>query len=232
MKFHIINKTLFSFLLICLHGCETYYYMPTLQNVPLFEEKNEIQATFGGDGYMFNVQSAYSITNHIGSQLNFMTGKKNKYYLIEGGVGYFLRFWHHVAFETYCGYGYGRISSQNNIFSFGVNRFSLQPSLGLTFKFFEIAYTVRFTDVKFNLKTNGVISPPYEEKYGIYNMEKQKYFFYEPGITIRLGSKFLKLQYQYVEANKLNSDILKYIHANHSLSVLITIPLNDKNINW
>ena len=60
-------------------GCTQYYYVPNIQNVPLFREKNEYRATVaigaGDESSCTEIQTAYSVTDNIGVMANFMTAK-------------------------------------------------------------------------------------------------------------------------------------------------------------
>jgi hypothetical protein len=73
-------KILFSMiLLLLLTNCSHYYYTPNSQTVPLFQEKGETRisaATYESresDGFVIN--TALSITNHIGLMGNSMYGE-------------------------------------------------------------------------------------------------------------------------------------------------------------
>jgi hypothetical protein len=218
--------------LFCIVGCESYYYMPTMQNVPLFKEKKEIYASFGLDEHsMACFQGAYSISNHIGTQLTYMSRNKYDDYLVEAGIGYYLRYAQYFAFETYAGYGHGIVDNNSSILTLGLNRLYLQPSIGFTSKFFDFAFTPRFTKVDYKLKFNGTISSQYAYQYDIYNMDKHSFYFYEPGITIRIGYKYVKLQYQLIQAKKSDTYTLKYLNTNNSFSLLINIPLSRNKNN-
>lgn len=119
----------FLFALI-LSGCTHYYYVPNVQNVPLFTEKNEFR--FAGQfGYAsgelgdlgdqqttcFDLQAAYSLTNNIGVMMNYMWAKEkyqadestvNEYgsgSIIEGAVGYYKPVGQYGVFEIYGGLG-------------------------------------------------------------------------------------------------------------------------------
>jgi hypothetical protein len=217
-------------IIIGLSSCSSYYYIPTMQNVMLFKDKNEIRASAGIDEYeMSCFQGGYSITNHFGTQLEYMSRRENDDFLVEGGVGYYFRFREYLAFEAFGGFGHGVIDRKNHILTLGFNRVYLQPTLGFVSNYFDLVFTPRFSKVDYSLDIKEDMSKPYAYTYDIYNMDKHSYYFFEPGITIRLGYKYFKVQYQYISANKQNRDILKYLDTNHSVSVILIIPLNNFN---
>ncbi len=99
MKRLVILVSLLSF---CLVGCNHYYYLPNVHNVPMFVEKNEYRLSgFCGsetESNSIELQSAYSVTNHTALMFNFMKAKgvdsentsswgKGDYY--EGALGYY-----------------------------------------------------------------------------------------------------------------------------------------------
>ena len=201
-------------------SCETYYYVPTMQNVSLFKEKNELHASYGGDEYNLSCfQGSYSITDHVGTHITYMSSSDHNDYLLEGGMGYYLRYEKYLAFEAFGGYGHGMVEGYN------MNRLYIQPTMGFVSDFLDIVFTPRFTKVNYKSNIEGYFLQPYPYKNEINNIDKQSYYFFEPGVTIRLGYKYVKLQYQSIQANKLNSAALKYLNTNTSLSVLIILPL-------
>ena len=125
------RQILLTFILAqVLSGCTHYYYIPNVQNVPLFTEKNEYRFS-GNIGYAsrdinyvgdqqttcIDLQAAYSLTNNIGIMMNYMWAKESyqsdestvKDYgrgsYFEGAAGYFKPFGQYGIFEIYGGLG-------------------------------------------------------------------------------------------------------------------------------
>jgi len=69
--------TIISFL-IFFTSCSHFYYTPNSQTIPLFQKKGEARisaATYGSEeseGFVIN--TAFSVTNHIGIMGNYMYG--------------------------------------------------------------------------------------------------------------------------------------------------------------
>ena len=72
-----------TFLLsVLLSSCTHYYYVPNVQNVPLFREKNEFRLSgacgFGDYSKCAEFQVAFSLTDHIAMMTDFMSAKGGK----------------------------------------------------------------------------------------------------------------------------------------------------------
>lgn len=147
-----------------LTSCNHYSYVPTVQ-APLFTEKNEYRAAAshgsGDNGSIdiTNIQLGYSITKNISIMTDFMNaeggiktgdtpcGGKGNYF--DAALGYYKPLNKHSVFEVSGGLGY---SNQQHYYK-GTNadlsfrRIFVQPSVGLTFDYFEIAFTPSFSNV-------------------------------------------------------------------------------------
>jgi hypothetical protein len=200
---------------LLLSSCAHYYYVPNVQNVPLFREKNEYRfSAFYGAGDMSSsgeVQAAYSATNHLGLMANYLSAKGQtsanrnsaKGYCLEGAAGYFKPFGNAAVFEIYGGLGGG--SQHHEYYNMFIEKYDgtadltcikvfIQPSLGLTFKAFDIAFSTRmsrmtFTDVNNNI-TNSFKSNMLND------IDNKSHFFIEPALTLRAGWKNVKFQLQ------------------------------------
>jgi hypothetical protein len=134
------------FATIFLSSCKHYYYVPNVQNVPLFREKDEWRfsgdigvGTSGSDSWgdqttCIDLQAAYSLTDRIGVMLNYMSAKNetnsgNSYgkgSYIEGAVGYYKPVGPFGVFEVYGGVG---VSGQEHQYEgWGYNYNSNTPS--------------------------------------------------------------------------------------------------------
>ena len=240
-----MKKLILAIVIFVITGCRTNYYWPIIQNVPLFKEKNELQASIGLGNHDMHFLGSYSFTDHIAGQLAFTNshslfpaltiinsltdGNINSTFL-EAGLGYYLRFKEYLAFETFGGYSYGMIEGDNyyNKTSVDFSRLYLQPSLGFVSDNVEIAFTPKFTKVDYRIKENIIhyLSPNNDI---LINMDKNSYYFFEPGITVRFGFKNVKFKFQYLGVHKLNSDQLNYISTNKNFSIFLRIPLKKKH---
>ena len=105
------------FLVVLLSSCSHYYYIPNIQNVPLFKGKDEyrISGAYGGGdkSSCIEVQAAYSVTDKIGIMTDFMSAKggnvsgknygKGNYF--EGAIGYYKPIKRTGVIEIYGGLG-------------------------------------------------------------------------------------------------------------------------------
>lgn len=216
-------------MLISLSSCTHYYYMPNIQNVPLFKEKNEfrILGALSTGEYIeaVEVQSAYSITNKFAVMGNFMSASGSYSSSSnsgsgshgEVGFGYYKSLNKCFVFETYGGLG---ISSQHHNYSIknynggsGAPNYNynntpsvvsstytsnlkymkafIQPSIGLSLNAFDFILSSRIGYLSFyDINNPGRMQEVRDIE------ETRDMFLFEPGATIRLGWKFVKVQAQ------------------------------------
>jgi hypothetical protein len=174
-----------SFLALLFCGCSHYYYVPNVQNVPLFREKNEYRLSgsygLGTETSCLEVQGAYSITDKLGIMTNFMSAKgiensseswaKGTY--LDAAIGYFKPLLKSGVFEIYGGIGgskqkhqyrstiYDPADPAHTNFNAGKSEESfiklfVQPSIGMTFNGFDFAFSTRFNRLSFNKTRNQI----------------------------------------------------------------------------
>ena len=211
-------------------------YTPNMQNVPLLTEKNEVRATLGP----FDYQAAYAVTDNIGVMLNgqYHTRNTNTYdytygensldnsksSLIEGGVGYIGKLSENSVFEVYGGYGGGKNSTfdkytdyttgaflRKESFSAKTNRFFIQPSIGFTNEYFDVAFSSRLLILNYSNIDTLNYTPLMLVDQKLLNIDKESFVFIEPAITIRGGYKWVKFQAQMMYSYKYNSTPLSYM---------------------
>jgi hypothetical protein len=234
MKKQIIK---FIFLSVLLQSCSHYYYVPSVQNVPLFKGEKEYRlsgAISGGEeSVCTEVQAAYSVTKNIGIMSDFMSAKggeisdnedwaKGNY--IDGAIGYYKPINKYGVFEIYAGLGessqhqhYMNPFYRNGTFSrsFGgtsdlsFTKIFVQPSFGLTCNGFDIALSTRISILSFNGIVNQ-ISGNSDEYNLLNNITNENHLLFEPAITIRGGWKYVKLQFQAATASCLFNPDLRF----------------------
>jgi hypothetical protein len=229
----------FSMVISVLTGsCTHYYYVPNVQNVPLFKEKNEFRGTiaFGGgdESESTEIQAAYSVSDHVGVMANFMsahggtassTEDHGQGYYFDGALGYYKPINKYGVFEVYGGLG---TSNQHHLYvadnatsDLSFRKIYIQPSYGFTFPGFDIALSARMNRISFNsIEKSGTIS----EINGINSLtQNHGYYFLEPAITVRGGWKFIKLQGQ-VSASTNSNQIENHFEDIHiSIGMYFTI---------
>jgi hypothetical protein len=211
-------KTLFWIAIIgscSLQSCRTVYG-PTTANVPLLQEKGELKANL----YLTDFQAAYAVTDNIGVMVNGQYRKSTSTFELttngsksyeekivttnsgaEIGVGYFTNTKRFTCFEIYGGIGLPSVkikdetTNGNGYYNTSGVKFFIQPSIGHVSRGFDIAFTPRFTAVKFGTPTTSYTAKQLTD-YNLTNVNKSVLMFIEPLITMRAGYKAFKVQLQ------------------------------------
>ena len=202
---------LFYSVLLC--SCSHYYYVSNVQNVPLFREKNEYRISgiyaVGDETTCAEVQAAYSVTGKIGIMADFMTAKggkvsdnnwgKGNYF--DGAIGYYKPLGKSGVFEIYGGLGGSTQHHEYTILNFnggtiynsygGKSDLSflkafVQPSIGLTYKSFDIAVSTRISRISFTNIDNSISGNP--DLYNRLNALLDKSI----GIYIAIAGRYMK----------------------------------------
>jgi hypothetical protein len=250
-----MNKltTIFT-LTVIFCSCSHYYYVPNVQNVPLFREKNEYRLSgsygLGTETGCLEFQGAYSLTGNLGVMTNFMSAKgvenseeswaKGTY--LDVAAGYYKPLLKSGVFEIYGGVGgskqhhqyrsemydpgnpaYGNHDAGTSDVSF--IKLFIQPSIGMTFKGFDFAFSTRFNRLSFNKYDNQIdrISNEYEFDKLNETTQTKNFLFFEPALTIRGGWKYLKVQLQGATASYLNNEHYNFDQYHLSLGLTVTI---------
>lgn len=241
------------FAVICC-SCSHYYYVSNVQNVPMFKGKNEyrLHGSFGlgSETICFEGQGAYSVTNNFGIMTNFMSAKgiENsaeswaRGYYLDAAIGYYRPLRKSGVFEIYGGAGGSRQHHQymsenydpsnplnNNPYA-GTSAESfikifIQPSIGITFNWFDLAFSTRFNRLSFNDIENQIdITSNKSEFEKLSSTAQTKIFwFFEPALTIRGGWKYLKVQLQGSTGSYLNNEHYQFDQFHVSVGINIAI---------
>lgn len=218
------------FLLFSSQACHRNIYTPNAHNVPLFQEKGDVQMNLG----FSNIQAALAVSDNVGVMFNTQLGTKGysesilsigedqstKRNLFELGGGYFNKLDSDFVFEVYAGAGLGKISFDNredmvfDKYNAKSSRLFLQPGIGYSNDFIDLAFSLRFTHLNFhNADISEYVYNP-EESYFTDNdlnqLDKHAYSFVEPAVTLRLGLKHVKLHMQLVWVRQINDSDINY----------------------
>jgi hypothetical protein len=199
-------------------------YTSNTVNVPLMTRRGELKLNLDQN----NFQTAIALTDHVAIMTNgFYKARNGSNYftergtLLEAGLGYFNSPRRNVVFELYGGVGQGNVYKRQTLlasdnstviacYNTNATRFFIQPNLGFTTAFFDLAFSPRFSTLKYS----HFISYNYPEarldREHLDVITHQPYIFLEPAITARTGYKFLKLQLQFGLSMKLNKAPLTY----------------------
>lgn len=244
--------TIVLILAVALSSCTHYYYLPNTQNVPLFKEKNEYRLFVGSikenEILSTEVQGAYSVTNHFAVMANFMSamggdqsknnwGKGN---YLDCAIGYYKPFDKFAVFEIYGGFGASNQHHQYQLssssFSGGATtyynsgtadlsftKFFIQPSIGLTFKAFDIALSSRLCNLSF-YKIDNQIDMQNPEFYFLDTLAQNRNpYLLETALTIRGGWKYAKIQLQIGGIQKFTNQNLHFRTSHVSIGIYFTI---------
>jgi hypothetical protein len=234
-KYHLVISVI---ILITLSSCSHYYYVANTKNVPLLREKNEgrVSLTYGeGDeSSSVDFQGSYAINDKIGVMANFMSANggsdsgqdpnwaKGTY--VDAAVGYYKPLGSVGVFEIYG--GYGASSQHHQYYSNGTadlrfRKVFVQPSIGLTGNWYEMAFSLPLSRVSFN-EINDYTTGGEQQ-----GLDKLTYAgpscILEPAFTIRGGWKYVKLQFQYVHVLSLTNQDLPFERDKVSLGVYFSI---------
>ncbi|MFZ4399585.1 MAG: hypothetical protein ACOYO1_06100 [Bacteroidales bacterium] len=240
------NLKLISLLSFSLVSCSHYYYAPCMQNVPLFIEKNDLRLSastgLGDETSYLELQSAYSITNHIGLMFNFMRAKGEednnvnnwgKGYYYEGAVGYYKPLKTFASFEVYGGFATSNQHHQYDISyryaDLTFTKIFIQPTLGYTSDVFDIALSSRISRVSFNKIDYSSYNATYNTFSELDEIANNKVsYLFEPAVTLRIGGEICKGQLQCGFSKNLTNTKLKFEKFNISAGLYFTIANRNK----
>lgn len=244
-----IITTITFFFTVLLSSCTHYYYAPSVQNVPLFREKNEYRfAVVSGEGEEFSsteFQTAYSVTNNIACMANLMsenggsdtTNNWAKGIYIDGAIGYYKPLGKFGVMEIYGGVGssnqhhqYGNKKDNNGSSDLTFTKLFLQPSIGLTFKLFDITLSTRICRLDFN-KINYQVATNNSDSHEVdiignevdFIANNNTSYLFESAFTIRGGWKYTKVQFLFLATNNFTNPNLPFEKSNFSIGIYFAI---------
>lgn len=208
-KLHPSRPQLFLLLVVLLSSCSPY--RSSTITAPLFTDSGDLMVSGYASASGVGGQAAVAFTDHLAlagnyQELNWSSASLNNtfnYSILEGGMGYFGNLVRAqkdtLMWECFVGYGSGSIFYNDRIVAFpwGVweeqfranfQRWYIQPSLGYSGQYIDLAFTPRFSFVNY-LNTREII-----------NIEPVSSNFwtthFEPTITVRGGYRNFRLQLQ------------------------------------
>jgi hypothetical protein len=221
--------------ILVLSSCSHQYYGPNSQQVPLFTQKNQVQASgylgLGNQVTTSELHGAYSVTSHFAVMASYMntTGRiatstdymRSNYGEI--GAGYFSPVKKLAVFEIYGGMGLNGQHHQYDSLQADLRftRYFIQPVFGLKTDHFQAGVSFRTSYVNFtSIRTNDL-----EEG----QPERKGYLFFEPALTLRVGSKNVKFQFQRQFSTPIGSRSPSFYYCNSltSLGIIIILPWNS-----
>ncbi|MFN3839098.1 MAG: hypothetical protein ACK4RF_00190 [Cyclobacteriaceae bacterium] len=225
---------------LAIASCSPVFYSNVGQNVPLFRKKGEVflaggtSKTYNKDDVNvidgLNLMAAAAIDSNKAVLFSFYSLKDDDLYdwngkgnYIELGYGLFERGkTSKLNGEVFVGLGYGTINNTGLDGTYINLRFLkpfIQPSGGFSTGVLDFAFTPRIGLVQY-ISNNSSI-----ELSNDFYSKKKSTFVFEPGVTIRLGYRYLKLQYQfsYSTFNYSMNDANPVYSQYESLSLILMI---------
>jgi hypothetical protein len=173
-------------------GCQTLYN-PGLPQVPLMMGGDETQVGINGGSNGYGFQLAYSPYYHwvvagnlssFNTYLDMRYTEKYKQRQYELSTGWYTAVNQNLRLECLGGLGMGS-SGVNSDLKF-YRRAFLQPSAGISTRYFDFGLTSRFSGVQYYLDRTAAGESKVNELG----------FFWEPGLTLRAGYEQVKFNFQ------------------------------------
>lgn len=206
---------------LMLSSCSHYYYVAPPKTVPLFKEKNEYRASIGvGDAEemtILDVQAAYSITDHIAISASYMKvwgGTKDAGNWGEGNyydvaLGYYTPITDLLMFEVFGGIGSSKQHHQyekdKGTSDLAFTNFYIQPTLGISLKRFDFAFSPTFSLVRFGKVDQYLIAGALEKDKLNAIANNRNSVNFEPCFTVRGGFDYVKIQLQIMSSSNLSN---------------------------
>ena len=231
-----------------LSACSPTYYLPTKQNVMIFEEKGDAFVTGNlATDKLVGFEGGYSITDNLGFYSSFNTFDISLY----GNTNWVIKdfCWDNelVLYKRYksgfytglnAGVGIGQLNINNQYFNANFNRQFIQPSIGLRLfnriEHVDLALSYRLSRLNYDVKFFNNVS-----EYDV-NMTKtyfelnevtsgKDFYFFEPAITLGFTYDFFKLKFQYAHALKFGD--IQHFYQRESLSTALSLNINKLFFN-
>ncbi len=193
---------------LIINGCAPAY-VPNVVNTPLLSNKGEFQAAIYTGSSGIDPQFAYAITGNTGIMLNgsftntasSSASYYDKHQFVESGIGYYCKIGEIGRFETFGGYGMGKVRAEFDNFQGSAysdanfNRIFIHPTIGITTKIFDGSFTPRVVMVNMYQAANN-----------------SSVIFLEPVITFKIGYKYVKAVIQFGISMPYNSSDIGFNH--------------------
>jgi hypothetical protein len=221
---------------------ENFYYIPSAPNTPLHSQKNDLEFNLmlvSGSKYSgAEVQASYMPGKHIGIMGSYSIAGINsnyvKYNRFELGSGFATQFSGNWHFETYAGFGNGKIKNRHYTGNSKLNltHFFLQPAIAISNenKRIQFGFVSRFAAVNFNVLDTSFSNDrePYSTTQLKSLYDQPFHIVWEPGFVFRFGWKNFQFHTGYSFSTDLTNPGL--YKANGNLSMGITLRLNTQHV--
>ena len=194
---------------LIMQSCSRNVYVPSVSNVPLLSEKDDINI-----GFALNfIQLSYAPTNNIGLMLNAdkqsfwqdpLQDSSTRRYHVEVGGGYYRHLNEYTIIQAYGGAGFGKVSfgEFNNIdstsFSARQVKFFIMPSITFRHKYIDISLSTKFIGIDYYNINDSQYSynSAVDNDFDLRLIDSPFYTLFEPAVTLRTGSEKIKMMLQ------------------------------------
>ena len=219
---------------------ENFYYIPSAPNTPLLSQKNDMGFSLmweSGSKYSgADIQASYMPGKHVGIMGSYsLTGINSdyiKYYRFELGSGFVTQLSKNWHFETYAGFGNGKIKNTHHTGNSKLNltHFFLQPAIAISNenKKIQFGFVSRFAAVNFNVMDTSFNTDrePFSTAQLKSLYDQPFHIFWEPGFVFRFGWEKFQFHTGYsFSTDFTNPDLYK---ANGNFSLGFTLRFNSQ----
>lgn len=223
---------LISFLsILFLSSCSSrYYYAPTAHNVLTFKKKGDVSLSSGISSNSSLTKVGYSITNNIGLLSKWETYKKASYnrnsFIFDNEIIFYKEIEKNLFLGLNVGYGYGGIERQSYHYKLSIHRYFIQPSIGYSNDYFDIALSGRLSNANYVVKQKSSNFNINEDS-DLKNLHQKSFSFTESAFTLGVGYKWIKLRYQRTNASIQKSKEMSYISDDMYLTLNLTFNIDN-----
>lgn len=225
-------------------GCVQKYYAPNSLSMPLLNDgqaAGSLSYSAGEEFDAIEVQTAASIGHHLALMCNYFgaNGEDKGLFseganrangrLLEFGAGYRSRIGQAgFRLESFAGWGTGRIRShyrEAELSHLNMTRWFFQPSLGYGYDQAEAGFGFRFSRVSYDIRSSTLTQANNDEEWRTISAigENPVLYLWEPGMTIRYGLEYIKLQLRTTWVVPFSSVDYPIARTNYSLGIHVMI---------
>ena len=179
----------------------------------MLSNQGEVQATIAGGTSNLDVQTAIALSDNWALMLNGSyadehsdsTEDFHKHLMVEIGGGYFEKMGRIGRYEIFGGYGLGKVEGRYDEAVFDApyteasfTKIFLQPGIGISTDYYSGSFATRFSAIQMDIKA------PTEE------LTNDFHVFFEPVITNKFGSRYIKFIIQTGLSVPINRKELHY----------------------
>jgi hypothetical protein len=235
-------------LIVCLSlftlACSPIYYVPNIHNVPAMSSQGDVRLSAAGGEKTSTVQSAFAISDLIGIQMNGYRFNESGYsygsnaFAVDAGIGIHRKVNPQMIFEAYYLRGAGKTESRETIsssfFNLGTSvserisaetsTRSVQLAISHIDKYYSFSISAKIQQLNFS-NVSSDLTGRVSSTVQFFN-QHDRFYFFEPAATLRVGYKNVFLFGQTVISRKITTANLKYEPLNINIGVLFRLGQN------